>query len=186
MTGPIHIQTVPSQRFDRLIAEAAKAADYQEGFGLSGCDLSQSHWWTGYTRQSLKEQADNNRLGEYLLTCAKLAKQAGVIIPREYVIYDADSSEHFGRPGMAWLRGELIARRKILGVIIPTLGRLSMDDHHRQTFEKECQYYHIQFVYGDAPSGSDIGSMFARTGLSLGNYLRVSPNPPKDGLGDSP
>ena len=77
---------------------------------------------------------------------------------------------------MIRLRGELIPRRRITGVLIPTLGRLSMDDYDRQAFEKECQYYGVQFIYGDAPSGTDIGSMFARSGISLGNYLRVKTN----------
>ena len=164
------------ERLDRYILEAARAAAYEEGFGIRGCDLNLRHWWAAYARQSLREQAENDRLAEYLLTCAKLAKQADVIIPREYVIYDVHSSEDLGRPGMSWLRTELIRRRRISGIVIPTLGRLSMDDYHRQAFEKECQYHEIQFIYGDAPSGMDIGSMFARSGISLGNYLRVKTN----------
>ena len=164
------------ERLDRYILEAARAADYEQGLGVIGCDLTKSGWWAAYARQSSREQAENDRLAEYLLTCAKLAKQADVIIPREYVIYDVHSSEDLGRPGMVWLRTELMPRRRISGIVIPTLGRLSMDDYHRQAFEKECQYYGIRFIYGDAPSGTDIGSMFARSGISLGNYLRVKTN----------
>jgi hypothetical protein len=59
--------------------------------------------WAAYARQSLREQAENDRLAEYLLTCTKLAKQADVIIPREYVIYDVHTSEDLDRPGMGWL-----------------------------------------------------------------------------------
>jgi hypothetical protein len=169
-------EVMNKERLDRYVMEAAKAAGYEEGFGVTGCDLNLSQWWVAYTRQSLREQAENDRLVEYLLTCAKLAKQAGVIIPREYVIYDVHSSEDLGRPGIGWLRTELMPRRHISGIVIPTLGRLSMDDYHRQAFEKECQYYGIRFIYGDAPSGTDIGSMFARAGISLGNYLRVKTN----------
>ena len=169
-------EVMSKERLDGYILEAAKAASYEEGFGVTGCDLSLRHWWAAYARQSLREQAENDRLAEYLLTCAKLAKQADVIIPREYIIYDVHSSEDLGRPGMGRLRTELMPRRRISGVIIPTLGRLSMDDYHRQAFEKECQYYGIRFIYGDAPSGTDIGSMFARSGISLGNYLRVKTN----------
>jgi len=77
---------------------------------------------------------------------------------------------------MIRLRTELINKRLISGVIIPTLGRFSMDDHHRLTFEKECYYYGVQFVYGDAPGGMDIGSQFARSGISLGNFIRVDAN----------
>lgn len=92
------------------------------------------------------------------------------------VIYDVHSSADLGRPGMGWLRTELMPRRRVSGIVIPTLGRLSMDDYHRQAFEKECQYYGVRFIFGDAPSGMDIGSMFARSGISLGNYLRVKTN----------
>lgn len=172
--------TVPDvmskERIDQYILAAAKAAGYEEGFGLKRCDLNQAQWWAAYTRQSTREQAENDRLGEYLLTCARLAKERGVIIPREYIIYDTVSSEHLGRPGMIWLRNELITHRRIAGVIIPNIGRLSMEDLHRLTFEKQCQYHQIQFIYGDAPSGMDIGSMYARSGLSMGNYLRVKAN----------
>jgi hypothetical protein len=59
---------------------------------------------------------------------------------------------------------------------MPTLGRLSCDEHHRFTFEKECMYYGVEFIYCDTPSGNDIGSMFARSGMALGNYLRVKTN----------
>jgi len=169
-------EVMSKERLDRYIVEAAKAAGYEVGFGITGCDLSLRHWWAAYARQSSREQAENDRLAEYLLTSAKLAKQADVIIPREYVIYDVHTSEDLDRLGMGRLRTELMPRRRISGVIIPTLGRLSMDDYHRQAFEKECQYYGIRFIYGDAPSGTDIGSMFARSGISLGNYLRVKTN----------
>ena len=169
-------EVMSRERLDGYITEAAKASDYEEGFGLRGCDLSQKNWWAVYTRQSLREQAENDRLGEYLLTCSKLAKQSGVMVPREYIIYDNATSEHLERPGMIRLRTELIAKRLISGVIIPTLGRFSMDDLHRLTFEKECHYYGVKFVYGDAPSGMDIGSLYARSGISLGNLVRVVTN----------
>ncbi len=175
-------EVMSQERIDRYITEAAKASDYEEGFGLRGCDLSQRHWWAVYTRQSLREQAENDRLVEYLLTCSKLAKQSGVMVPREYIIYDNATSEHLERPGMIRLRSELITKRLISGVIIPTLGRFSMDDHHHLTFEKECYYYGVQFVYGDAPGGMDIGSLFARSGISLGNFVRVDANRKKANL----
>ena len=59
---------------NQLIASAAKAAGYEEGFGLAGCDLTENGWWAAYTRQSTEEQRNNNRLAEYLLTCAKEAR----------------------------------------------------------------------------------------------------------------
>lgn len=85
-------EVMDEKRFDRYILEAAKTAGYEEGFGVRGCDLTQKQWWVAYTRQSTREQSENDRLGEYLLTCAKLAKQKGVIIPCEYIIYDASTS----------------------------------------------------------------------------------------------
>lgn len=169
-------EAMNKERLDGYTLEAARAAGYEQGFGVTGCDLSARPWWAAYARQSSREQAENDRLAEYLLTCAKLAKQADVVVPREYIIYDVHSSEDLGRPGMVRLRTELLPRRRISGVIIPTLGRLSMDDYHRLAFEKECQYYDVRFIYGDAPSGTDIGSMFARSGISMGNYLRVKTN----------
>ena len=172
----ITTEVMPQERLDRYIEEAAQAAGYQEGFGVLGCDLNQTQWWVAYTRQSTREQAQNDRLSEYFLTCARLAKERGAIVPREYIIYDNVTSEHLGRPGMIWLRDELITHRRIAGVITPNIGRLSMEDLHRLTFEKQCQHHQIQFIYGDAPSGMDIGSMFARSGMSMGNYLRVTAN----------
>jgi site-specific DNA recombinase len=169
-------EVMTRERLDRYIEEAARAAAYEEGFGVQGCDLSLAHWWVAYARQSLKEQAENDRLAEYLLTCAKLAKQSSVTIPREYVIYDADSSEDFNRPGMIHLRGELIAGKHIAGVIIPLQGRLAMDPLHQLTFEKECDYYGVQVIYGDAPGGKDWASQTTRLIQAQANALRVKSN----------
>jgi len=70
---------------DEYIAQAAKAAGYAKGFGTTGCDLSKPIWWAAYCRQSLDQQAENNRLPEYLLTMAKMARDQGIVVPREYV-----------------------------------------------------------------------------------------------------
>jgi hypothetical protein len=102
--------------------EAAKAIDYQEGFGVAGCDLNLRHWWVAYARQSTREQPENDRLGEYFLTCARLAKQNGGVVPREYVVYDAESSEDLNRPGMIWVRKDLLAGRHAAGIVIPCPG----------------------------------------------------------------
>jgi site-specific DNA recombinase len=173
------VQTVgimSGERLDHYIREAAKATDYEEGFGVAGCDLSLNHWWVAYNRQSTREQAENDRLGEYLLTNARLAKQNGSIVPREYVIYDAESSEDLNRPGMIWLRKELIASRRVAGIVIPFQGRLSADPLHQLAFERECAYYGVRVVYGDAPGGDDWASKTTRLIQAQANALRVKCN----------
>ncbi len=169
-------EVMSSERLDHYISEAAKIAGYEEGFGIPGCDLRQQHWWAAYNRQSTREQAENDRLGEYLLTNAKLAKQHGGIVPKEYVIYDSESSEDLNRPGMNWLRKELIAGRHIAGIVIPFQGRLSADPLHQLAFERECAYYGIRVVYGDAPGGNDWASQTTRLIQAQANALRVKCN----------
>jgi hypothetical protein len=153
-----HIEIISEERVDNYIKEAARFAGYEEGFGVTGCDLTRSNWWVAYNRQSTREQSENDRLGEYFLTCAKLAKQYGVIVPREYIIYDAKSSEDLNRPGMQYLRHDLMAGRRISGIIVPLQGRLSAVPLHQLTLEKECEYYGVKLVYGDAPTGNDWSS----------------------------
>jgi len=171
-----NIKVMNRERLDRYIVEAAKAACYEEGFGITECDLNLKTWWVAYTRQSTREQAENDRLGEYLLTCARLANQNGGIVPREYVIYDAESSEDLNRSGMNWLRKELIAGRRIAGIVIPFQGRLSADPLHQLAFERECAYYGVRIVYGDAPTGQDWASQTTRLIQAQANALRVKCN----------
>ena len=172
----ITTQAMNKERLDRYILEAAKTAGYEERFGVDGCDLSLNRWWAAYNRQSTREQAENDRLGEYLLTTARLAKQNGGIVPREYVIYDAESSEDLNRPGMNWLRKELIVGRRIAGIVIPFQGRLSADPLHQLAFERECAYYGVRVVYGDAPGGDDWASQTTRLIQAQANALRVKCN----------
>jgi len=167
---------IPWERMKQFIGQAAVLADYSGGFGVTGCDLNNSGFWAVYIRQSTREQAENDRAVEYLFTCAKLAKIKGLIVPAEYIIYDAKVSEDFNRPGMIHLRGELIGGRLIAGVIIPSQGRLTMEPHHQLTFEKECQHYGVQVVYGDAPSGNDWSSETSRVVQAQANKLRVITN----------
>ena len=169
-------EVMNKKRSNRYVLEAAKAAGYEAEFGVTGCDLNLRHWWVAYTRQSTREQAENDRLGEYLLTCVRLAKQTGGIVPREYVIYDAKSSEDLNRPGMIWLRTELIAGRRIAGIVIPFQGRLSSAPLHQLAFERECAYYGVRVVYGDAPAGQDWASQTTRLIQAQANALRVKCN----------
>ncbi len=170
------VEIIKEERLDNYIKEAVRIADYEDGFGITGCDLSKHHWWAAYTRQSSREQAENNRLAEYLLTMAKLAKQLGVIVPHEYIIYDARSSEDLNRPGISWLRRELIAGRRISGFIAPFQGRLSADPLHQIILERECDHYGVQLVCGDAPTGNDWGSQTTRMMQAQANLLRIKTN----------
>ncbi len=170
------VEIIKEERLDGYIKEAAHIANYEDGFGITGCDLSKNHWWAAYNRQSTREQSENDRLGEYLLTLAKLAKQLGVIVPREYIIYDARSSENLNRPGINWLRRELVASRRISGIIVPFQGRLSADPLHQLTLERECEYYGVQLVCGDAPTGNDWASQTTRLIQAQANSLRVKSN----------
>ena len=67
---------VKREELHRLAKIAAEAVGYEEGFGVEGCDLRESGWWLVYTRQSREEQAQNNRLPDYLRTCAQASAAA--------------------------------------------------------------------------------------------------------------
>ncbi len=165
------IEYVNAEMLDGYIAQAARAADYEKGFGITGCDLSMPIWWAGYCRQSLEQQSHNNRLSEYLLTLAKMAKEQGVVIPREYVFYDHVSGEHLDRPGMQFLRHKLMDGKKILGIFFADLRCLSREPAPQQVFERECEIRSVRLVFGDAPSGMDIDSQFARSAITFSNKL---------------
>ena len=151
---------------DRWIETAARSVGYEDGFGVRGCDLSRSDWWVSYIRQSTEEQRSNNRLAEYLLTCAKEAKALGVLVPKEYILYDAVTGEHLERPNMVYLRQDLIANRKIAGVIFPALDRLSREPVHIGVIEFEMDYCRVRYHYADAPNGSDPMSQMIRQNLA--------------------
>lgn len=164
------IELVTKEEFEQFINEAAKVVNY-ENFGLMGCDLSMPVWWAGYCRQSLDQQSHNNRLPEYLLTLAKMAKEHGVVIPYEYVLYDHVTGEHLDRPGMQFLRHELLDKKKVLGIFFADLRCLSREPAPQQVFEREAEIRGIKLVFGDAPSGMDVGSQFARSAITFSNKL---------------
>jgi hypothetical protein len=166
-------EVISREQLDRYIEEAAKVAAYQEGFGVKGCDLTKPIWWAAYVRQSLEDQAKNNRVPEYLLTCARLTKEKGVVVPIEYIVVDHESSDYLDRKHMLFLRKELIEKRRVKGVIIPEQGRLSGNSLHQQIFEAECNYYGVEFLFGDAPSGTDWASAAARQLMAHANQLRL-------------
>jgi hypothetical protein len=150
---------------DEYIIQAAKAAGYEKGFGIQGCELSKPTFWVAYQRQSQEDQYHNNRLPDYLHTCAIEAKRLNVTVPREYILYDLITGEHLERPAMIQLR-KLMAEHRIAGIIFPALDRLSREPLHQQIFELEATHYGVQLYYADAPSGDDPGSQFARTILA--------------------
>ena len=154
------------EKMDQWIHAAAMSVGYEDGFGVRGCDLSQTHWWAASIRQSTEEQRSNNRLAEYLRTCAQEAKRLGVVIPREYVFYDVVTGEHLERPGMEYLRRELAPARLIAGIVFPALDRLSREPTHIGIFEFEMDYLGVRYHYADAPSGSDPMSQMVRQNLA--------------------
>ena len=162
------------EQMESYIAAAAKEAGHED-LGAIGCDLNQKGWWVAYMRQSLEEQTQNNRLPDYLRTCAHQAKELGVMVPQEYVMYDAVTGEHLERPAMIRLR-RLIAERKIDGVIFPALDRLSREPLHQQIFEMEAAHYGVRLHYTDAPNGTDLGSQFTRSILSFAAKLLKEAN----------
>ena len=87
------LEPITKETLDEYITQAGKAVDYERGFGIQGCDLSKPIWWAGYCRQSLDQQTQNNRLPEYLLTIAKMAREQGIVVPREYIFYDHETGE---------------------------------------------------------------------------------------------
>ena len=165
------IEYVTTEKLDEYISEAAKAAGYEKGFGIVGCDLSMPVWWAAYCRQSLDQQSHNNRLPEYLLTLAKMSKEQGIVVPREYVFYDHMSGEHLDRPQMMHLRHELVEKQKLVGILFADLRCLSREPAPQQVFERECEILSVRLLFGDAPSGMDVGSQFARSALTFSNKL---------------
>ena len=174
MTETLSSEAIESNEMYQLIDSAAKAAGYEQGFGVTGCDLSESRWWAAYTRQSTEEQRNNNRLAEYLLTYAREAKALGVVVPREYILYDAVTGEHLERPNMVYLRQELIGNREIAGVIFPALDRLSRESVHIGVIEFEMDYCGVRYHYADAPNGSDPMSQMVRQNLAhAAKYVKL-------------
>jgi len=167
-------ETVSREQLDEYVREAAQAAGYP--VSVPRAATGPIHLVAAYTRQSREEQAKNNRLPEYLLTCARLAKDNGVVVPREYIFVDHESSEYLDRKHMSRLRKDLIAERKISGVLIPLQGRLTANAGQQSIFERECSYYRVELVFGDAPSGSDWASQTSRLVMAQAQALRLKTN----------
>ena len=165
------ITSITDETVDKYVLQAAKAAGYEKGFGIRDCDLSKPIWWAAYCRQSLDQQTQNNRLPEYLLTLAKMARDYGVVVPREYVLYDHETGEHLERPNMSYMRYELAHKKHILGIMFADIRCLSREPAPQQVFERECELQGIKLMFGDAPSGMDVGSQFVRSALTFSNKL---------------
>lgn len=48
---------IDPHELDKLIDAAAKAAGYEHGFGVRGCDLNQERWWAGSLRSPEQRRA---------------------------------------------------------------------------------------------------------------------------------
>lgn len=116
-------------------------------------------------------QTQNNRLPEYLLTLAKMAKEQGIVIPREYVFYDHESGEHLERQNMSYLQYELAHKKRIVGIMFADIRCLSREPVPQQVFERGCELLGIKLLFGDAPSGMDPGSQFARSAITFSNKI---------------
>ncbi|MFC1956840.1 recombinase family protein [Chloroflexota bacterium] len=166
---------ITEEEFDALIDLVASKPEFNDWFGVRGCDLLHNNWWAAYIRQSLEEQSRNNRLAEYLLTCAHEAKRLGVIVPREYILYDTVSGEHLERPSMVYLRQQLLPEHKIAGIILPALDRLSREPIHIGIFEFEAEYVRVRVHYADAPNGSDPMSQMVRMNItSAAKFVKLA------------
>lgn len=165
------VELITKEQLDSYIEQAANITGYQNGFGVTDCDLSKNIWWSAYCRQSLDQQTHNNRLPEYLLTLAKMAKEEGIVVPREYIFYDHETGEHLERPGMTYLRYKLAHKKQILGILFADIRCLSREPAPQQVFERECEILGIRLLFGDAPSGMDPGSQFARSAITFSNKL---------------
>jgi len=165
------LEPITKEKLDGYIVQAAVAAGYDRGFGIKGCDLSKPIWWAGYCRQSLDQQTQNNRLPEYFLTLAKMARDHGVVVPLEYIFYDHETGEHLERHNMLYLRCELAHKKRILGIMFADIRCLSREPAPQQVFERECELLGIKLMFGDAPGGMDPGSQFARSAITFSNKI---------------
>ena len=48
---------------------------------------------------------------------------------------------------------------------------LSREPAPQQVFERVCEIVGVKLIFGDAPSGMDVGSQFARSALTFSNKL---------------
>ena len=128
-------EVMSQERLDHFIKEAAKAAGYEEGFGVPGCDLSLKHWTVAYNRQSSEEQAKNDRLGEYLLTCAKLAKQIGAKISCYWLTTSLEDAQLNVCQRMIKKYGKLLSPEEIKRANDPNTFPPAALFHYRKVFQ---------------------------------------------------
>jgi hypothetical protein len=102
---------------------------------------------------------------------ARMARDQGVVVPREYIMYDHETGEHLERPDMTYLRYELAHKKRILGIMFANIRCLSREPAPQQVFERECELLEIKLMFGDAPSGTDPGSQFARSAITFSNKI---------------
>lgn len=170
------VRPLTKEEFEDLIIKLREARpDIASYFGVEGCDLTSNEWWGAYIRQSLEEQSRNNRIPEYLLTSAQEAKTLGVVIPFEYIWYDAETSQHMDRKVFRNIRQNYIKGKRITGLVIPALDRLSRISSHIEEFERRADHASVRYWYGDAPNGTDPTSKLIRQNMAMmANWVLIS------------
>ncbi len=72
---------------------------------------------------------------------------------------------------MMFLRHELVEKQRVVGILFADLRCLSREPAPQQVFERECEILSVRLLFGDAPSGMDVGSQFARSAITFSNKL---------------
>ncbi len=72
---------------------------------------------------------------------------------------------------MPFLRHELVEKQKVVGIIFADLRCMSREPAPQQVFERVCEIVGVKLIFGDAPSGMDVGSQFARSAITFSNKL---------------
>jgi|SRR5579859_457003 len=170
------VRPLTREEFEEQIEAVRRARpDVAQHFGVRGLNLKTDHW-SVYIRQSLKEQSRNNRVAEYLLSAALEAFKLNVVVPIEYILYDHETGEHMERPVFLMIRQELIAKRRIAGIISPKLDRLSRIPSHIADFERRCEHVRVIYWFGDVPNGTDPISKSLRQSIAIGAQFVLHAN----------
>jgi DNA invertase Pin-like site-specific DNA recombinase len=131
-----------------------------------------------YFRHSTEMQTSNHSLPGYIMTAAEMALQRDVVVPRSLLFYDTSSGEDMERPAILRLRHEWIETRRIAAVLVPEIRRLTRESMHLKIFERWCEFYGVEYVYGGGvPNGTDPQNKAIRSFMvEVGSMERISTN----------